>query len=119
MTNIEKDREARKQTRLDKLDTNNPVCVTCGENKWQCMEQHHIAGKAYDGDMCNVCRNCHRILSDDQIDHPKPIGKPATTPEIIGHYLIGLADLFELIVGKIREFGHALIEMARVGVQAS
>ena len=119
MTTLDNPKEKRAQARKGKLGTNNPVCVTCGENKWECMELHHIAGKAYGDDLCTVCRNCHRVLSDDQIDHPKPVGKPPATLEIIGHFLVSVADLFALMVEKFREFGRALIEMSRATVQTS
>ncbi len=106
-------KEARKQKRLEVLGSNNPACVVCGEDSWQCLEQHHIAGQAYGDDLCNVCRNCHRKLSDDQNDHPKPIANPPTSQESIGHFLVGLADLFALIVERLREFSQFLIETAK------
>jgi hypothetical protein len=103
-------KEIRKQKRLEKLGSNNPVCITCGEDDWRCLEEHHIAGQAYDDTLSNICRNCHRKLSDDQIDHPKAISKPPMTHERIGHLLIGLADFFALLVEKLREFGQFLIQ---------
>lgn len=107
------DKEIRKQRRLETLGSNNPVCVVCGENDWRCLEQHHIAGQAYGDDLCNVCRNCHRKLSDDQKDHPKQAGKNPATLETIGHLLLGLADLFSLLVIKLRECGQYLIQTAK------
>ena len=107
------DKEARKQKRLETLGDNNPACVVCGENNPHCLELHHIAGQAYDDDTTPVCRNCHRKLSDDQKDHPKAIDKSPTTIEAIGHFLLGLADLFMLLVEKLRDFGQALIVVAQ------
>ena len=112
MNTIDKDKEIRKQKRLETLGENNPVCITCGENNPHCLELHHIAGRAYDDDTMPLCRNCHRKLSDDQKDHPKPIGKPVTTPECIGHMLLGLADFFLLLIEKLKEFGQFLIQSA-------
>ena len=109
----DKAKEARKQKRLEVLGSNHPVCVVCGEDSWQCLEQHHIAGQAYGDDLCNVCRNCHRILSDDQKDHPSQITKNPTSLETIGHLLLGLADLFALIVERLRECGQFLIQAAK------
>jgi hypothetical protein len=106
-------KEARKQKRLETLDDNNPACIVCGENNPHCLELHHIAGQAYDDDTTPVCRNCHRKLSDDQKDHPKAIRKTPTTVECIGHFLLGLADLFMLLVEKLRDFGQALIAVAQ------
>jgi hypothetical protein len=36
-------KERRKQRRLEKLGTNNPVCGICGERDWRCLEDHHVA----------------------------------------------------------------------------
>lgn len=113
MTDKELAREIRKQRRLEKLGTNHPRCGTCGESRWQCIEQHHLAGRENDPDTTVLeCRNCHRVLSDDQIDHPA--SDPAADPMLqsIGHFLLGLADLLKLVVEKLTEFGLALIERA-------
>lgn len=106
-------KEIRKQRRLEVLGSNNPVCVVCGEDDSCCLEDHHIAGAAYGDEICIVCRNCHRKLSNDQKDHPKNIGKHPVTIESIGHLLLGLADLFALMVTRLREYGHYLIQNAR------
>jgi hypothetical protein len=110
MNTIDKTKEARKQKRLEKLGGNNPVCIICGENNPHCLELHHIAGQVYGDELCTICRNCHRKLSDDQKDHPKTMGKTPTTYENIGHMLLGLADFFALLVEKLREFGQFLIQ---------
>ncbi len=55
------------------------------------------------------CRNCHRKLSDMQKDHPKQISTPPTREEIIGHFLLGVADVLELLIGKFREFAKWLL----------
>ncbi len=110
---IEEKKETRKQNRLERLGSNRPVCVICGESDWRTLEQHHIAGKAYDNGLVTICSSCHDKLSDDQKDHPKQIGKPPANPEIIGHFLLGLADLFALLVEKLREFGNYLIQAAQ------
>ena len=99
---IDKAKEIRKQNRLEKLGDNKPVCVICGEDNPICLERHHI-----------VCRNCHRKLSDNQKDHPKQIGKSPTTLETIGHMLLGLAELFALLVERLREYGKFLINTAQ------
>jgi hypothetical protein len=59
-----------------------------------------------------VSRNHHRILSDDQKDHPQPINDEAALYERAGHFLKGLADLFALLVARLHEYGDALIEFA-------
>src|SRR5690349_8607640 len=101
----DKAKETRKQKRLEALGGNRPVCVICGEGDWRTLEQHHIAGQAYGDELCNVCRNCHRKLSDDQKDHPKQTSKNLNNFETIGHLLLGLADFLALLVEKLRECG--------------
>lgn len=118
--NVDRKREQRKQKALERLGSANPVCVSCGETDWLCLEGHHIAGKNYDDTIVVQCRNCHRKLSDDQHDHPPPIS--VSTPillERIGHFLLGLADFFRLLVAKLHEFGDALIELAQQGANPS
>lgn len=59
-----------------------------------------------------ICCNCHKVLSDDQKDHPgfDPNADPMLNA--IGHFLLGLADMLKLIVDKLYAFGLALIERA-------
>ena len=105
-------KEVRMQKRLEALGTNNPVCVICGEDNLWCLEAHHIAGKAHCDDLAIVCRNCHRKLSDDQKDQPQCGGEPSQSKSI-GYLLLGLADLFALLVVTLRQSGQHLIETAK------
>lgn len=110
MNRTELNQERRKQSALEKLGSNHPRCTHCGEDRWQCLELHHLAGRVYGESCVTLCRNCHRLLSDAQHDHPAQLtdGLP-TLGERIGHFLLGLADLFRLLVDKLTEFGLALI----------
>lgn len=109
MNDTELAAERRKQKRLEKLGTNDPRCGTCGETRWQCIEEHHPADYGQDEATVLVCRNCHRVLSDDQRDHPAfdPDADPLVAS--IGHFLLGLADMLAIILAKLSEFGRALI----------
>lgn len=106
------DKESRKQARLEKLGTNEPRCGTCGESDWRCIERHHVADLGRDEATVLICPNCHRKVTDEQIDHPafNPNADPLL--DRIGHFLLGLADLLVLIVEKLMEFGNALISRA-------
>jgi hypothetical protein len=106
--------ERRRQSALERLGTNDPHCIFCGNGNWQVLEKHHIAGQAFDDLTCIHCRNCHRIQSDRQKDHPEPTGAPLGLPEAVGRLLLGLADFFERLIEVLREFGEALIESVRV-----
>jgi hypothetical protein len=114
-----KNAERRKQQRLERLGTNNPICPGCGETRWYCFEVHHLAGRKYDGGSAPVCNNCHAEQSERQKDHPEQMSEPPHRLECIGHYLIGLADFLESIVRKLRELGHELIEAARQALKTT
>jgi hypothetical protein len=85
----------------------------------RCLEAHHIAGRKFDEATLIFCRNHHRILSDDQKDHPRPLGDEPTLHERAGHFLKGLADLFALLVAKLHEYGDELIAFAKREAAAS
>ena len=112
MTKLPSDYERRKQSRLEKLGTDKPICGICGNSDWRTIEQHHPAQQMHDDMVVLICANDHRIVTDDQKDHP-PFD-PAADPLLdkIGHFLLGLADMLKLIVEKLYEYGHALIKRA-------
>jgi len=110
------DEEDRRQQRLRRLGTQNPVCVTCGESHPAVFENHHIAGRKYHDDQALVCVNCHRKLTDKQRDHspqgPTPVASQSAR---MGHYLLGLADLLAMVVHALRRFGALLISQSSQG----
>jgi hypothetical protein len=114
MTDRELAREIRKQRRLEKLGTNLPICGTCGEADYRTLEKHHVAGRKHDPDTVIMCRNCHRKVSDDQKDHPAIDVKADAMLSAIGMFLLGLADLLELVIDKLTAFGITLIERAKL-----
>jgi len=104
--------ECHKQTRLETLMTNEPICKTCAETHYNCFEKHHIAGKRYSDEIVLECKNCHAKLTALQKGHPPPTDDNPSLEEIIGRFLLGLADFFELLVDTLRKFGEYLIEQA-------
>src|ERR1700734_585745 len=78
MDDKEQKREARLQRMCERLGDDKPGCINCGLEDIRCLEAHHIAGSKFGDALVIVCRNCHRILSDDQKDHPPPAGDDAT-----------------------------------------
>lgn len=111
------DREARRQSRLEKLGTNEPRCGTCGEADWRTIEQHHVADHKRDEMTALICANCHRKVTDDQKDHP--LFGTCADPQLdsIASFLLGLADLLRLIVEKLTEFGLSLSQRAKSGLR--
>lgn len=116
MDKRKRERERRRQRRLERLGADRPVCTVCAEADERCLERHHIAGQEFGDELAIICRNCQRKLSDEQIDHPKAITKPPHKLERIGHFLIGLADLFRLIAEALKQYGNHLIELAREAI---
>jgi hypothetical protein len=108
MNNHELNLERRRQRALERLGTNNPRCFFCPCDDPLALELHHIAGRGYGDELVIACRNCHRRLSDWQKDHPPRRNDPPIDAERIGHFLLGLADLFEMLVKRLREFAAKL-----------
>jgi hypothetical protein len=60
-----------------------------------------------------VCANDHRKLTDMQLDQIAPGQAPAEGQAArIGHYLLGLADLYAMTAATLRKFGAPLIAEA-------
>jgi hypothetical protein len=109
-TTRQKDAEDRRQQRLRRLGTQHPSCAACGESDPTVLELHHIAGQEHHDDVAVVCANDHRRLSDRQRDHLSPGQVRAEGQSArMGHYLLGLADLFAMTADTLREFGESLI----------
>lgn len=108
MNELDLKRERRKQRALERLGSNNPRCVVCGCDDPLALELHHIAGRAFDEETVPVCRNCHRRLSDYQKDHSIAQAKQDSDLTPISRFLDGLADLFEMLVKRLREFAAKL-----------
>ena len=108
MTEEELRRERRKQDRLEKLSTNEPRGGTCGDDRWQAIEVHHVAGRKHGGATVLLCRNCHRVASDAQRDHPDTAELSDPALFAIGRFLLGLADMLRMVVEKLFEFGQEL-----------
>lgn len=106
------DCERRKQSRLHKLGTNNPRCAECGNSDWRVIEEHHPAGRKHDSRVVLICANHHRILTDAQKDHPNTEPNSDEFLAKVGNFLLGLADMLELIIHCLYEFGEALIARA-------
>lgn len=105
------DKEDRLEQHYRRVDTHEPRCVICGETDPRCLEKHHIAGRRYHDGTALVCRNCHRKLSDDQLDHaPNTRAQPVEGKlTAIGLFLLGLCDFLIMVVQTLREFGDWLI----------
>ena len=114
-----RNREGRRQNALDRLGTDHPCCRECGNSDWRCLELHHLAGQKFGDDLVILCRNCHRILGDDQKDHPDSNMRSPDFLERLGHFLVGLGDFFALLANKLREFGQQLLAQTSASGEAN
>ena len=112
MNESNEDVERRRCRALRRLNSEEPKCCLCGEADWRCLEAHHLAGQAFDATTVVVCRNCHRRLSDDGLDHPA--ADDASDPLLtrIAHFLLGLADALAMLIERLRAFAADLIDRA-------
>lgn len=102
--------DVKKQQALQRLGTDSPQCILCGETDYRCLERHHPAGRAYDEQTVIYCRNCHRKQSDPAENAVAPTDPPLM--ERVGHFLIGLAELFLALAERFRQYGAALLDGA-------
>jgi hypothetical protein len=107
------DYERRKQQRLRKLGTQTPQCVVCGGTHWEYLELHHVEGQAFGETLVILCRNCHRRLSDSQLEHPVLEAGADTDLTSIARLLHGFADLLLLVVEKLRDMATTILTHAQ------
>jgi hypothetical protein len=110
MNHIDIDEEVKQQRAFQRLGTDHPQCLLCGESDYRCLELHHIAGRAFDEQTVIYCRNCHRKLSDSTANTAMPMNPPVM--EQIGQFLLGLAEFLLALIERLHEFGHALLDGA-------
>ena len=65
-----------------------------------------------------LCLPCHHKRSELQREEPPPTHNPRNVFEVIGRWLLSVAEYFELMCETFRRFGEFLIELARQGYGA-
>lgn len=112
------DADRRLERVYRRLGTRTPACTCCSESYPHALERHHIAGRAFHDDDAIVCRNCHRKLSDPQIDREN-LDCMDPWLEQIGRYLCGLGELLALVSTTLIAFGKELLGLADGAVSAN
>ena len=123
------DKESRRRRALERFGTDNPKCLLTGEDNPVALHLHHVAGHRYDDVVVPVSLTVHAKASDLQKDHPDKIEGCKNPLEDIGHLLLGLGDMLEVVIDdlrdplladfltwlrlKLNEIGVLLIEFAR------
>ena len=108
-------REKQKRRKYLNLGIDDPRCPICGEDDVLCLELDHVAGKAHDDQRWCICKNCHAKRTAWQKDHPEGSVDPKNPLDVIGRWLLGMADYFEMLVRNLRRFGEYFISCARDG----
>jgi len=123
------DRESRFRKAYERLGTNTPRCLICGQTNPLRLELHHPAGKDFDDETVIICSNHHDDASDWQHDHPPKVEGCNSIIEVLAHWVFGLGDLLKIaaeepsaselkelltyVASKLHMLGHILIEIAR------
>jgi hypothetical protein len=120
MTPIDRElhRAAVKSKKERLAGIHNEVCVGCGGDLAAGKEDDHIAGRKHDDLVWPLCPRCHHTRSELQREEPPPTTNPRNVFEVIGRWLLSVAEYFELMCETFRRFGKYLIELARQGYGA-
>lgn len=119
-------RDTRRNTAARRLGSDRAMCLICGNTNPHVLsrgEGDHLAGEKFAEDTAFVCRNCHAERSELQREQPAGAacgsrgahGPPPNPLEVIGRWLLGMAEYFELLKVTLRRFGEYLIGLARQG----
>lgn len=95
-----------------------PRCPICGDDRIWRLQLDHIAGQKHDETCWPLCGNCHadRTFVQQTLEPSNSeMGQPTNVFEVIGRWLLGIAQWLELIIDKLWQFGEFLIDLARHG----
>jgi hypothetical protein len=120
MSKLDRDlkHEALIRGKLRELGSPAPVCLVCGEDKPWRLERDHSAGRKHDGHMEILCRNHHADRTIQQMLEPAGGNNRKNVLEVIGRWLLGIAQYLQSLIDKFWLFGEFLIEIARRGYGA-
>ena len=120
MTPLERDlhRAAVKNKKERLAGIHNEVCLGCGCDLAKGKEDDHMIGRKHDDLIWPLCLDCHYKRSEFQREEPPATANPRTALEVIGRWLLSVAEYFELMCETFRRFGQFLIDLARQGYGA-
>jgi len=108
-------READMRERFRHAGFPEPQCFACGESRIWRLQLDHIAGQKHDPTRSPLCCNCHAERTFMQNLEPPGSENPQNVFEVIGRWLLGIAEWFELIGEKLYQFGEFLVGLAKQG----
>ncbi len=89
--------------------THNEVCIGCACDLATGKEDDHMIGRKHGDLVWPLCLPCHRKRTELQSEEPPPTDNPRNVLEIIGRWLLSVAEYFELMCETFRRFGEYLI----------
>jgi hypothetical protein len=105
--------EKRLEQHYRRLRTRNPFCLTCGFSRHPAgLQYSHIIPNAMHDDGGAQCHNCHSEFSDAERNLPYSTQTMNPQMEIIGRYLMNLAEWLRRIAETIAAFGAWLFDQA-------
>jgi hypothetical protein len=108
-------RAAGKRKKQRRLGTDKLICPICGETHPAAFEHDHVAGQEFHDQTWALCKTHHAIRTHWQQGEPPPSDNPQNPFERLGHWLLGMAAYFEMLVPYLKRFGTVLIELANKG----
>jgi hypothetical protein len=111
MDDVDYKREVRLQRRLERLESNNPICLVCGVADPVCLQWHHpLREKEFTDVRFRACSNDHDRLHELEKDWR---AAPARSiQEIAAHLLFVFADILSLFKRDADEFIAYIREIA-------
>jgi hypothetical protein len=108
-------RAAAKRKKLLSLGIKTDVCILSGDTDVANFELDHVAGRKHDDIVWPLSRNSHRERNSMQREQPPSSPDPRNPFEVIGRWLLGMAEYFEMLIRVLRRFGEYLIDLAKQG----
>jgi hypothetical protein len=120
MTPVERElHRAAVKNRKERLSgIHNEVCLGCGCDLAPGKEDDHMIGRKHSDLVWPLCLPCHHKRTELQREEPSPGPEWRNVFEVIGRWLLSVAEYFELMCDTFRRFGEYLIELARRGYGA-
>jgi hypothetical protein len=111
-------RAAVRRKKLKTLGIKTEVCPICGSDDVSIFQFDHVAGRKHHNQEWPLCETCHEERNPMQREEPPPSDNPRNVFDVIGHWLLGMAEYFEMLIRYLRHYGEFLIELAKQGYGA-
>jgi len=95
------DKESRLRNAAERFPTASPHCILGHAPNPFLLQEHHPAGRHYSDETIYICHNHHALVSDSAKDHPAKIPDCTNPLESIGHLLLGLGDLLDIVIEEL------------------